>query len=68
VKPESSPPETADQVLSALIVEDLVAAGLVPADKKDRLAEKIAAGSMTNADWRALFEFARPADRKRGAQ
>lgn len=44
--------------LAALTVDRLIASGLARADKRDALIAKIAAGSMTGADWKLEIDLA----------
>ncbi len=44
--------------LSIEVVDRLIAAGLVRADKRDALIQKIADGSMAGLDWKLEIELA----------
>lgn len=44
--------------LAALTVDRLITSGLVRADKRDTLIGKIAAGTMSGADWKLEIELA----------
>ncbi len=43
--------------LAGLAVDRLVAAGLVRAEKRDLLVTKIAAGTMSGADWKLEIDL-----------
>ncbi len=45
-------------ILAALTVDRLITSGLVRADKRDTLIGKIAAGTMSGADWKLEIELA----------
>ena len=53
------------QNLSILVVDRLIGAGLVRADKRDALIQKIADGTMSGLDWKLEIELA---SAKAGAQ
>lgn len=38
--------------LAALTVDKLIAAGLLPAERRDALVAKVGAGTMSGADWK----------------
>lgn len=44
--------------LAALTVDRLIQSGLLRADKRDTLIGKIAAGTMSGADWKLEIELA----------
>lgn len=44
--------------LAELTVDRLITSGLVRADKRDTLIGKIAAGTMSGADWKLEIELA----------
>lgn len=44
--------------LAALTVDRLIASGLVRADKRDTLIDKIAVGTMSGVDWKLEIELA----------
>lgn len=44
--------------LAALTVDSLITSSLVRADKRDTLIGKIAAGTMSGADWKLEIELA----------
>ena len=44
--------------LAALTVDRLIASGLVRADKRENLIGKIAAGTMSGADWKLEIDLA----------
>jgi hypothetical protein len=44
--------------LAALAVDRLIASGLLRADKRDALIAKVAAGSMSGADWKLEIDLA----------
>lgn len=44
--------------LAALTVDRLVASGLLRADKRDVLIAKVAAGTMSGADWKLEIDLA----------
>lgn len=44
--------------LAALTVDRLIASGLLRADKRDALVAKIAAGTMSGADWKLEIDLA----------
>jgi hypothetical protein len=44
--------------LAALTVDRLIQSGLLRADKRDALIAKIAAGSMSGADWKLEIDLA----------
>lgn len=49
---------TPSATLAALAVERLIASGLLRADKRDALIAKIAAGTMSGADWKLEIDLA----------
>jgi hypothetical protein len=53
-----SDPETPSGKLAALVVNRLVDAGLLRADKREPLSVKIAAGEMKGDDWKLEIELA----------
>ena len=44
--------------LAALTVDRLITSGLVRADKRDTVIGKVAAGTMSGADWKLEIELA----------
>ena len=44
--------------LAALTVDRLIQSGLLRADKRDALIEKIAAGTMQGSDWKLEIDLA----------
>jgi hypothetical protein len=44
--------------LAALTVDRLIASGLLRADKRDGLVAKVAAGTMSGADWKLEIDLA----------
>ena len=44
--------------LAAVTVDRLIASGLLRADKREALIAKIAAGSMSGADWKLEIDLA----------
>jgi hypothetical protein len=44
--------------LAELAVDRLIASGLLRADKRDALIAKVAAGSMSGADWKLEIDLA----------
>lgn len=44
--------------LAALTVDRLIASGLLRADKRDALIAKVAAGTMSGADWKLEIDLA----------
>lgn len=44
--------------LAALTVDRLVASGLLRAEKRDALVAKVAAGTMSGADWKLEIDLA----------
>lgn len=44
--------------LAALTVDRLIASGLLRADKRDALIAKVAAGTMSGADWKLEVDLA----------
>ncbi|WP_150125396.1 hypothetical protein [Sphingomonas sp. LM7] len=44
--------------LAALAVDRLIASGLMRADKRNTLIDKIAAGTMSGGDWKVEIELA----------
>lgn len=50
--------ETPSATLAALTVDRLIASGLLRAEKRDALIAKIAAGTMSGADWKLEIELA----------
>ncbi len=44
--------------LAALTVDKLIASGLLRADKRDALIAKVAAGTMSGADWKLEIDLA----------
>lgn len=46
--------------LATLTVDRLIASGLLRADKRDVLIAKIAAGTMSGADWKLEIDLATP--------
>lgn len=50
--------ETPSASLAALTVDRLIASGLLRAEKREALVAKVAAGTMSGADWRVEIELA----------
>lgn len=50
--------ETPSASLAALTVDRLVASGLLRADKREALVAKVAAGTMSGADWKVEIDLA----------
>jgi hypothetical protein len=50
--------QSPSEVLSAELVDRLIAAGLFRADKRDTLIAKIAVGDMKGEDWRLEIDLA----------
>lgn len=48
--------DTPSQVLAARIASRLVTSGLIEEDRKERLGQNLAAGSISQADWRLEIE------------
>ena len=46
--------------LSNLVVDRLIEAGFLRADKRDALVGKIAAGTMSSEDWKLEIDLASP--------
>jgi hypothetical protein len=57
---EFKPAYSPDQQLARIIAESLAREGIVPKTRFKELAQKLAAGSMREADWRLLVELATP--------
>lgn len=49
---------TPSATLAALAVDRLIASGLLRPDKRDALVAKIAAGTMSGADWKLEIDLA----------
>jgi hypothetical protein len=52
--------ETPSASLAALAVDRLIASGLLRADKREALVAKVAAGTMSGADWKVEIDLASP--------
>ncbi len=50
--------ETPSASLAALTVDRLIASGLLRADKREALVAKVAAGTMSGADWKVEIDLA----------
>ncbi|PPC85163.1 MAG: hypothetical protein CTY39_07660 [Hyphomicrobium sp.] len=50
--------ETPSANLAALAVDRLIASGLLRADKREALIAKVAAGTMSGADWKLEIDLA----------
>lgn len=50
--------ETPSASLAALTVDRLIASGLLRADKREALVAKVAAGTMSGADWKLEIDLA----------
>ncbi|MCJ8157088.1 hypothetical protein [Sphingomonas sp. LaA6.9] len=50
--------ETPSASLAALAVDRLIASGLLRADKREALVAKVAAGTMSGADWKVEIDLA----------
>lgn len=50
--------ETPSANLAALTVDRLIASGLLRADKREALVAKVAAGTMSGADWKVEIDLA----------
>jgi len=50
--------ESPSEALSGEVVDRLIAAGLLRADKRDALVSKIAGGEMKGGDWRVEIDLA----------
>lgn len=50
--------ETPSVSLAALTVDRLIASGLLRADKREALVAKVAAGTMSGADWKVEIDLA----------
>jgi hypothetical protein len=50
--------ETPSASLAAVTVDRLIASGLLRADKREALVAKVAAGTMSGADWKVEVELA----------
>lgn len=50
--------ETPSANLAALAVDRLIASGLLRADKREALVAKVAAGTMSGADWKLEIDLA----------
>lgn len=50
--------ETPSANLAALAVDRLIASGLLRADKREALVAKVAAGTMSGADWKVEIDLA----------
>lgn len=50
--------ETPSASLAAFTVDRLVASGLLRADKREALVAKVAAGTMSGADWKVEIDLA----------
>lgn len=50
--------ETPSASLAALTVDRLIASGLLRADKRGALVAKVAAGTMSGADWKVEIDLA----------
>lgn len=53
-----SEPKSPSMNLAELTVDRLVASGLLRADKREALIAKIAAGTMSGADWKLEIDLA----------
>jgi hypothetical protein len=49
---ESAGPATADEELAGLIVDDLVAAGLIDSSTAKKVLPKLVSGKLKSEDWR----------------
>lgn len=50
--------ETPSASLADLTVDRLIASGLLRADKREALVAKVAAGTMSGADWKVEIDLA----------
>lgn len=50
--------ETPSASLATLAVDRLIESGLLRADKREALVAKVAAGTMSGADWKVEIELA----------
>lgn len=50
--------ETPSASLAALTVDRLIASGLLRAEKREALVAKVAAGTMSGADWKMEIDLA----------
>jgi hypothetical protein len=53
-----------NEELASVIVDSLIAEGLIPAAREDELRQGLTSGSMKEADWRFLIEAGLPGTRQ----